>query len=200
MDDLILVAVVVGLVIMAIRSGAFAATGPLGPYQGFELLPRGRYALVWSSMLDVDILQSMIFAAASAAGVPPEQLAAVVYIESRGNPVAHNDSDPSYGLCALLVPTAKMFADPGDVVTADSLMSDPELNLKCGARFIAGLSERYRAFFPFEEWIQAYNVGEHGFDTGRRNPEYAAGAVDTMTGQQVRLNPGQLAAVLCGEL
>lgn len=162
-------------------------------------MPQSRYRIEWSSVLPLAELEQMIRDAAREAGIATAQLAAIIYIESRGDPNRVNPSDPSYGLGQIMVPTAKYYADAGDSVTPQTLVSDPALNLKCAARFLAELAGKYAGRFDFGEWAQAYNVGEPKFDKGIRNSGYGAKLLDTETGSRVFLGPGQLASVFAGE-
>lgn len=162
-------------------------------------MPASRYKPEWSRALPLADLELRIRNAARAAGIAAAQVAAIVYIESRGNPAAENPSDPSYGLMALQIPTARFYADDSDQVDVWTLIDDPDLNLKCGARFLADLSRKYSARFDFGEWAQAYNVGEPKFNKGIRNPSYGAKLLDTESGNKVFLGPGELAGFFAGD-
>jgi soluble lytic murein transglycosylase-like protein len=180
----------VGLVLLAVGMGATA--------KGATLMPDSRYKPEWSAALPLADLELRIRNAARAAGIAAAQVAAIVYIESRGNPAAVNPSDPSYGLMALQIPTARAYADDSDVVNVQTL-ADPDLNLKCGSRFLADLSRKYSARLDFGEWAQAYNVGETKFNRGVRNPGYGAKILDSETGKRTFLGPGELAALFAGQ-
>lgn len=178
-----------GLVLLALAADAKGAVNVV----------KGKYKFTWADVLPLETLRGMIRDAARAAGIGAAQVAAIVYIESRGNPNAVNPSDPSYGLGQIMLPTARAYADLADPVTPDTLVRDPALNLKCASRYLADLSRKYAARFDFAEWAQAYNVGETKFNKGVRNPAYGAKVYNTETGMSDFLNPGQLAALLYGE-
>lgn len=181
----------VGLVLLAVGMGATA--------KGATLMPQSKYQPQWSRVLSLADLELRIRNAARAAGIAAAQVAAIVYIESRGNPAATNPSDPSYGLMALQIPTARAYADDSDQVDAQNLCAEPDLNLKCGSRFLADLSRKYSAGLDFGKWAQAYNVGETKFNRGVRNPGYGAKVLNSETGQREFLGPGELAALFAGE-
>lgn len=157
--------------------------------QGGGLVSNG-YQLQWDKRAPADLLFSLSSAAAGAA-IRPEWLAAVVYIESRGDPSAVNSADPSYGIAQMQLPTARFYA--GRVVTSQELLSDYYLALALAARFLADLDRKYRSGFSFAVWAQVYNLGETKFNKGLRNPDYGA-TVNDASGRSVFLNPGQLAA------
>ena len=166
-------------------------------------MPKGRYKLEWDLTIPLLTLEDMIGDAARAAGVSPAQVAAVCYIESRGNPRAVNPRDPSYGLMQLILPVSRpawapalAYADSGDVVNEQTLIQNPALNLKLGARFLAHLSKKYSAKLAFAEWVQAYNLGETKFDRGVRNYSYRGLVWDSEAGKRVYLTPGELAGLM----
>ena len=177
-----------GLVLLALATDAKAVN-----------VMKGKYRFSWSEVLTIETLRQMIQDAARAAGVSASQVAAIVYIESRGNPNAVNPNDPSYGLGQVMLPTARAYANTADPITPDTLVRDPALNLKCASRYLADLQRKYSARFVFAEWAQAYNVGETRFNKGGRNPGYGAKVFNTETKNSDFLNPGQLAALLAGE-
>src|SRR5579862_4962027 len=98
-----------------------------------------------------------------AAIYPPltaEEILAIIWSESTGNPNAINPKDPSWGLMQITLPIAKAFG----MVTDYRKLFDPETNVRIGAAFLAHLKKSHAAAFPLTDtncaWPAAYNEGE----------------------------------------
>lgn len=115
---------------------------------------------------------------ASKYGVDPGLVAAHAKVESNFNPNAINTEDPaldydsSYGLLQVQLAVAQDFGAVKDYrhATAAEIawLMVPENNIKVGAWNI----ERWQSRYDWDTAVQMYNVGEHGFLTGRRNTGY----------------------------
>jgi hypothetical protein len=103
-------------------------------------------------------------------GLSADYIRAIIDIESSWNEQAQNPSDPSYGLMQVTPPIAKEY---GWLGTDPAELYDPQLNIQCGAGFLAYLFHAYSAKYP-GEWVQMYNEGETHFRKGARVPEYQA--------------------------
>ena len=105
----------------------------------------------------------------------PALVYAVILTESSGNPEAVNPSDPSAGLMQCQAAIGRAY---GHLVGTDyevlELLKLPDNCLTAGCGFILHISHIFSGKFPVAEWIQAYNVGIHGFSEGRRNGAYGA--------------------------
>ena len=121
----------------------------------------------WSGSID-----SMISYAASKYHVDANLVRAVAMTESSLNPNAVNPSDPSYGLMQIMPILAEDFGivkDYHNPTAAEiAMIKDPQTNLRIGAWHLSRLLAEY----PFDVAIQMYNVGERGFNEGRRAPDY----------------------------
>jgi len=73
-------------------------------------------------------------------GLPPQFSAGVMGLESRGDQNAKSPAN-ACGLMQLLPSTASSQA--GHTVTCDELLSDPELNIDLGCKFLAELMTKY---------------------------------------------------------
>lgn len=163
------------------------------PAEGALIVPQksGQYTFEWASPLDQ--VQTWANNAAAVASIPAAWILAIMYIESRGNPRASNPHDPSYGLMALELATARQMAGDASITAAD-LISDPQLNANLGAAYLAWLSDRYQAQGDFSFWADAYNEGPGSFDAGRRS-RYGADVLNNQTGEKEFLTPGDLAGL-----
>lgn len=94
----------------------------------------------------------------------PEDILAIIWNESTGNPQATNPGDPSWGLMGVTFPIGKAY---GGIEVPTSLF-DPEVNIRSGSGFLAHLKSKYADSFP--DWADSYNVGETKFDKGIRSP------------------------------
>ena len=122
----------------------------------------------------VSSIDSMITYAANQYHVDAALVKAVAMTESSLNPNAVNPSDPSYGLMQVMPILAEDFGivkdyhNPTDAEIA--MIREPQTNLRIGAWFLSKLLAKYNV----ETSIEMYNVGEHGWLEGRRNPAYVA--------------------------
>jgi len=108
----------------------------------------------------------------------PALVKAIARVESNFNPKARNferspeDFDDSFGLMQI---TPALAYDYGLIqnwrnpsrAEIDRLF-DIENNLSVGCRFLSYLSRKY----SFDQAVQSYNVGEYGYNSGRRNFDY----------------------------
>jgi soluble lytic murein transglycosylase-like protein len=183
---MIWVLVAAGVLLLIFSASAQAAKTPAG-----ETTVAQKYQFDWAT--DEAQVNTWAAHAAGASGVSAAKIKAIIFIESRGDPTRQNPSDPSYGLMALMIPTAAYYSGYPEIGSGD-LLADAQLNADTGALFLAHLQKRYAAAYPFAIWAQVYNLGETKFDQGQRNPGYGARVLNTETGQQEFLNPGQLEA------
>jgi len=95
----------------------------------------------------------------------PEEILAIIWNESSGNPNATNPGDPSWGLMGVTMLIGAAYAG----VTDPSQLLDPETNVKAGSAFLAKLKNEYSGSNP-NDWPDAYNVGETAFNKGVRSP------------------------------
>jgi soluble lytic murein transglycosylase-like protein len=86
----------------------------------------------------------------------PEEILAIVWSESTGNPNAVNPNDPSWGLMQVTAPIALAYG--GFAASDTTWHTDPDKNIKAGAGFLADLKLKYSANYP--GWVAAYNEGE----------------------------------------
>jgi len=97
---------------------------------------------------------------------------AIIKVESNGNTKAFNPSGPSYGLMQItpiLAQTYGLISDAKNVTQNDiALMYDVSYNSEVGCRFISYLTKKY----PKETAIQMYNLGEAGYNSGKRATTY----------------------------
>ncbi|MET0623616.1 MAG: lytic transglycosylase domain-containing protein [Pyrinomonadaceae bacterium] len=95
---------------------------------------------------------------ATARDLDPYTVAGLIRQESVFNPRAASHAD-AYGLMQLLVPTARMMARLRGVdgtVTAETLMSDPRLNIRLGTSY---MKEQLDKYGRLEYLAAAYNAG-----------------------------------------
>lgn len=96
----------------------------------------------------------------------PEEILAVIWNESSGNPTAMNPNDPSWGLMGVTSNIGRAYAG----VTGSALL-DPETNIKAGSGYLAYLKN---LFSSSDDWAQSYNEGETNYAKGKRyNPTYS---------------------------
>ena len=96
----------------------------------------------------------------------PEEILAIIWNESSGNPNAQNPGDPSWGLMGVtnLIGTAYAGA-------TSSQLFDPETNVKAGSAYLAHLKSR---FGNNDDWSESYNEGETNYANGKHyNPGYS---------------------------
>jgi soluble lytic murein transglycosylase-like protein len=98
----------------------------------------------------------------------PEEILAIVWTESTGNPNGENPGDPSWGLMGVTALIAKAYGgfDSEDI----SWHTDPDKNVKAGAGFLADLKTKYSDTRP--GWVAAYNEGETNFNKGYKDQAY----------------------------
>lgn len=91
----------------------------------------------------------------------PEEILAVIWNESTGNPNAQNPGDPSWGLMGVTALIGTAYAS----ITSPTQLFDPETNIKAGSGFMAYLKDKFSGQYP-NTWIDAYNEGETKFAKG----------------------------------
>lgn len=109
----------------------------------------------------------------------PEEILAIIWSESTGNPKAVNPADPSYGLMQITIPLARHYGlFQGDQIGFENteLLFDPDTNVKIGSAFLTDLKTKYSVKFPITDpniaWIAAYNEGEPNLWKHRPDPGY----------------------------
>lgn len=153
--------VVVGVagILVAVRGLTIAAPppapGPAGPpllepLQG-PLTPEGRR--IRDALAPFD---GAIQRAAATWGLDPDLLGAMIWQESRGDPLAARFepgvADTSYGLMQVLLGTARSLGFAGSVQD----MLDPETNIGLGAQY---LRSRFDLYPDFRLAVASYNSG-----------------------------------------
>lgn len=102
----------------------------------------------------------------------PEEIKAIIMIESSGNETAVNPADPSWGLMGITALIGNHYAKAG----TKELLFDPNTNIKAGSGFLSDLKRRYAEQYPLGSgngWVQMYNTGEPKFlKKGVRNRSY----------------------------
>jgi soluble lytic murein transglycosylase-like protein len=97
---------------------------------------------------------------------------AICKVESNGKAKAYNQDGPSYGLMQItpiLAQTYGLIKDYKNVTENDiKLMMNVSNNSEIGCRFFYYLHKKY----PRDVAIQMYNLGESGYNAGKRAPEY----------------------------
>lgn len=99
--------------------------------------------------------------AATEAGVPAGLVRAIAREESSFDPTATSPAR-AYGALQLIVPTARSIAKPLGLPSDAAALKRPEINLRLGARFMAGLLARYAGYTPLLP--AAYNAGPGATD------------------------------------
>jgi len=94
--------------------------------------------------------------AAAEAGVPATLVRAVAREESSFDATAQSPAR-AYGALQLIVPTARSIAKPLGLPSDAASLKRPEVNLRLGASFMAGLLQRYDGYTPLLP--SAYNAG-----------------------------------------
>lgn len=98
----------------------------------------------------------------------PEEILAIIWSESTGNPNAENPGDPSWGLMGVTALIAQAY---GGFPSSDtSWHNDPDKNVKAGAGFLADLKNKYSSDYP--AWVAAYNEGETNLTRGYKDQAY----------------------------
>jgi len=106
----------------------------------------------------------------------PNEILAIIWNESWGNPLDVNPHDPSWGLMQVTKLIAHFYGGFADTDT--SWQTDPDKNMKCGAGFLADLKRKYAQKFPLDNpsagWVVAYNEGEGNLRKRVPDPNYQA--------------------------
>lgn len=98
----------------------------------------------------------------------PEEILAIIWTESTGNPNAENSNDPSWGLMQVTANIAHAYA--GFSKDDTSWHTDADKNVQAGAGFLADMKNKYSADFP--GWVAAYNEGEGNLLRGVKDQAY----------------------------
>lgn len=128
------------------------AEGPQRTPARARALLRTAYPRAFSPVLE---------SAASEAGVPATLVRAIAREESSFDPLAQSPAR-AYGALQLIVPTARSIAKPLGLPSDAAALKRPEINLRLGARFMAGLLGRYASYTPLLP--AAYNAGPGATD------------------------------------
>jgi hypothetical protein len=91
----------------------------------------------------------------------PEEILAIIWNESSGNPNANNPNDPSWGLMGVTMLIGSAYAG----VTSYQELLIPEKNVIAGSAFLAHLKATYSAQYP-DTWSDGYNEGETKLSQG----------------------------------
>jgi soluble lytic murein transglycosylase-like protein len=100
----------------------------------------------------------------------PEEILAVIWTESTGNPNAENPGDPSWGLMGVTANIAHFYG--GFAFDDTSWHDDPDKNVKAGAGFLADLKNKYSDRFTSNAWVAGYNEGETNLLRGLKDQAY----------------------------
>jgi Transglycosylase SLT domain len=92
----------------------------------------------------------------------PEEILAIIWNESSGNPNANNLNDPSYGLMGVTILIGNAYAG----ANTPTELYVPETNIKAGSAFLAHLKNKFLLRFP-DTWSDGYNEGETQLNLGR---------------------------------
>lgn len=103
-------------------------------------------------------------------GLDPFFIAGVIRQESRFNPKAVSVAG-AIGLMQVMPATGRQIQRNSDGAGAADRLSDPEVNIKLGSRFLADLSQIYGS--RMDAILIAYNAGPTRADRWRRFPEFA---------------------------
>jgi soluble lytic murein transglycosylase len=144
-----------------VRTAADAAA----PIARARMLLRIAYPRAFSDVLEQAALE---------AKVPATLVRAIAREESSFDPEATSPAR-AYGALQLIVPTARSIAKPLGLPSDAAALKRPEINLRLGARFMAGLLARYAGFAPVLP--AAYNAGPGATDRFLRDdPQLALDA------------------------
>jgi len=119
----------------------------LAPVARARMLLRIAYPRAFNDVLEQAALE---------ANVPATLVRAIAREESSFDPEATSPAR-AYGALQLIVPTARSIAKPLGLPSDAAALKRPEINLRLGARFMAGLLARYDGFAPVLP--AAYNAG-----------------------------------------
>lgn len=96
------------------------------------------------------------------------------FVASAVNPASSGNAFTSYGLMQITPILAEEFGvvkEYQNVTEAEiSLIMRPETNVQIGAWYLGKLVAKY----PFDAAVQMFNLGETGYNSGRRNSDYLA--------------------------
>ncbi len=182
MNLVIILTVMVGLIMLSVVLLVFKKETPLTPQTAMGPIEQGPVPDTQSASKDTSTPQFPLDVAASAS-VPasvmqwsdlaqqwaseysildPEEILAIVWNESTGDPQASNPHDPSWGLMGVTANIARSFG--GFMAMDVSWHTDPNGNVKAGAGYLAYLKNR---FSDSPDWSDAYNEGETHFANGQ---------------------------------
>jgi len=140
-----LVLVVTALAVLAIAFGTFKLARPAW------------WDRIWHPLK----YQTIVEGHARDYGIDPALLAAVIYQESKFNPLARSDRG-AIGLMQLLPATAEGIAErTGGVAFRPTDLYDPEINVRYGAWYLRSLLDKYR---DEKLALAAYNAGQTNVD------------------------------------
>jgi soluble lytic murein transglycosylase len=128
-------------------AGLLREGDPVAPIARSRTLLRIAYPRAFSDVLEQAALE---------ANVPATLVRAIAREESSFDPAATSPAR-AYGALQLIVPTARSIAKPLGLPSDAAALKRPEINLRLGARFMAGLLARYSGFAPVLP--AAYNAG-----------------------------------------
>jgi len=134
---------VLALIVLAVAAGAFVAFG------GVDAVRRAAFPLQYEEIIAKE---------ASATGVDPYLIAAVVHAESGFDPEAVSGAG-AVGLMQVKPSTARSIARITGMsgTYSKKTLKDPETNIRVGAAYLAYLLERYDGEVSFA--LAAYNGG-----------------------------------------
>lgn len=134
--------------------------------------PKKAYASPATGKTPLNSIDSLIKENSTRYGVPTALIKAVIKTESDFNPEAVNPKDPSYGLMQIMPILAEDFGivrDWRNVTDAEvAMIKLPSKNIQIGTWFLSKLLKKY----PMEIAVQMYNVGEAGYNSGKRASAY----------------------------
>src|SRR6266851_449547 len=110
----------------------------------------------------------------------PEEILAIVWKESTGNPEAYNPNDPSWGLMGVEPLIARAYGGYTDT----SWQKDPEKNMRAGAGFLSFLKAKYEDLHPLTGpivWVVGYNEGETKMLRGEADAAYAKAFISNLS-------------------
>lgn len=122
-------------------------------------------------------LDGIINSNAARYGVEVALLKAVIRTESNFNagavnPASSGNAFTSYGLMQITPILGQEYGivkEYQNVTEPEiSMLMQPETNVRIGAWYLGRLLSKY----PFDAAIQMYNLGETGYNSGRRNEDY----------------------------
>ncbi len=115
------------------------------------------------------------------ANLDPEEILAIIWSESTGNPEAYNPGDPSWGLMGVTALIARSYAGFTDL----AWHTDPDKNMRAGAGFLSFLKAKYEDVHPLSgpgaTWVAAYNEGETKMLRGEVDPGYSSAFISHLS-------------------